>query len=259
MDGNGRWLRRGGGIGRLQRRGGVGRWCWAVVWDCSGGVGRWRQKKNRQLWHCYQHYWSRELILQCWHQRWQGWHKRTHPMQGTYVGSNGNKIGILQWWWWWWWCGYNNSVDEARARGGWRRTSTGKARAMQLWCHDRSDKGEGKRLSKGTCWLSTQAGQKGYNSRAALENKKDTNRLGGLILYYLPPPLESAKTKHRQRCLRPLDEVLALGLGNAVAIAPVGASGCQRHGGKNRHRNKNMARGLWSRVPCLNSYVRRIW
>ncbi len=41
------------------------------------------------------------------------------------------------------------SVNEARARGGWRRTSTGKARVMQRWHHDRTDKGEGKWLGKG--------------------------------------------------------------------------------------------------------------
>ncbi len=41
-----------------------------------------------------------------------------------------------------------DSVDEARARGRWRRTSIGKARATQQWRHDRSDKGEGNRLGK---------------------------------------------------------------------------------------------------------------
>jgi hypothetical protein len=45
-----------------------------------------------------------------------------------------------------WRYGYNNSVNEARARGQWRRTSTGKARAMRQWRHNRIDKGEGKRL-----------------------------------------------------------------------------------------------------------------
>jgi hypothetical protein len=38
-------------------------------------------------------------------------------MQGTYGGSNGNEIGILQQRWQWRWCGYNDSIDKARARG----------------------------------------------------------------------------------------------------------------------------------------------
>ena len=54
--------------------------------------------------------------------------------------------------------------------------------------------------------------------------------LGLILLYFLPPPLESAYAKRRQPYLGPLDEVSALGLGAAVAMAPVGASGRQRHG-----------------------------
>ncbi len=51
----------------------------------------------------------------------------------------------------------------------------------------------------------------------------------GLIILLLTPPQESAQTKRRRHCLRPLDEVVALGLGNAVAMRPVGASGHQKH------------------------------
>jgi hypothetical protein len=57
-------------------------------------------------------------------------------MQGTYIGSNGKDIGLLQQRWQWQQCRYNNSINEARARGQWRRTSTGEARAMQQWCHE---------------------------------------------------------------------------------------------------------------------------
>jgi hypothetical protein len=53
-------------------------------------------------------------------------------------------------------------------------------------------------------------------------------RLSSILL--LTPPLESAQTKHRQCCLRPLDEVFALGLGDAVAMVPEQASGHQHHG-----------------------------
>jgi hypothetical protein len=112
---------------------------------------------------------AKGLLSRCWHQHWQGQREGTCPMQGTYVGSNGYKIGILQWQWQWQQCGYNNGTNKARARGLWRRTSTGKARAMQQWCHNRSDKGEGKRLSNGAHQLSTQVGRKGYNGRAGLK------------------------------------------------------------------------------------------
>ncbi len=54
--------------------------------------------------------------------------------------------------------------------------------------------------------------------------------LGLILYYYSPPPQESTQTKHRHHCLRPLDVIFALGLGNAVAMAPVGASGHQHHG-----------------------------
>jgi hypothetical protein len=72
------------------------------------------------------------------------------PLQGTYVVNNCKEIGVLQWWWQWRWCRYNNSIDEARARGQWRQTSTDKARVMQQWHHNRSDKEEGKWLGEDT-------------------------------------------------------------------------------------------------------------
>ena len=53
--------------------------------------------------------------------------------------------------------------------------------------------------------------------------------LGLIVLYFLPPPLESAYAKRRQSYLGPLDEVSALGLGAAVAMAQLQASGRQRH------------------------------
>jgi hypothetical protein len=60
----------------------------------------------------------------------------------------------------------------------------------------------------------------------------------------LPPPLESAQTKRRQHRLRPLDEVFALGLGAAVTMAHVGASGRQCHGvAKNRHLDRTLREG----------------
>jgi hypothetical protein len=44
----------------------------------------------------------------------------------TRASSNVKEIGM----WWYWQCGYKDSADEARARGRWHQTSTGKARAM---------------------------------------------------------------------------------------------------------------------------------
>ncbi len=72
-------------------------------------------------------------------------------MQGTYVGSNSKAISILQRLWQWQQCRYNNSINEARVRGQWHQTSTGKARAMQQWHHHRGDGQEEKQLSKGPC------------------------------------------------------------------------------------------------------------
>jgi hypothetical protein len=78
-------------------------------------------------------------------------------MRGTYIGSNGNKIGISQQRWQWGQCRYDDSISEAGTRGGWRGTSTGKASVMQRLCHNRSDEGEGKWLSEGAHRLSMQA------------------------------------------------------------------------------------------------------
>jgi hypothetical protein len=33
-------------------------------------------------------------------------------MQGAYIGSNGEVIGIPWQRWWWWPCRYNNSIDQ---------------------------------------------------------------------------------------------------------------------------------------------------
>jgi hypothetical protein len=63
--------------------------------------------------------------------------------------------------------------------------------------------------------------------RAKRNRKQGTRRINTILL---PPPLESAQTKHRQDCLRPVDEVFMLGLGVAVIMALVQASGCQHHG-----------------------------
>ncbi len=112
---------------------------------------------------------AKGLLFQRRHQRWQRWQERMHPMQGTYVGSNGKEIGISRWWWWWWQCRYDVSVDEARARGRWRRSSTGKARAMWWWRHGRSEEGEVKWLGEGARWWSTQAGQKVCNGGTGLK------------------------------------------------------------------------------------------
>jgi hypothetical protein len=91
---------------------------------------------------------AKGLLLQHWHQHWQGQQERTRPMQGTYIGSNGKDTGVLQRRWQWRQCRYNNCINKARARVQWRRTSTGEARAMQRWHHNRSGKREGKWLGK---------------------------------------------------------------------------------------------------------------
>jgi hypothetical protein len=70
------------------------------------------------------------LLLQPWHQHWQGRQERMCLMQGMYIGSNSKKIGIFWWQWQWRRWGYDDSIDKARARRGWRRSSTGKARAV---------------------------------------------------------------------------------------------------------------------------------
>ncbi len=142
----------------------------------------------------------------------------------TYVGSNGKEIGVLRRQLQWRRYRYDKSITEANTRGQWRWTSTGEVRAMQQMCHNRSDKGEEKQLGDGTCWWSTQAGQKGYTGRAALK-KNIKNGLGRLILYY-SPPLKSTKTKCRQHCLWPLDEVFVLRLGAVVMMAPEQDGGC---------------------------------
>jgi len=46
---------------------------------------------------------------------------------------------------------------------------------------------------------------------------------------FLPTPLKSAPAKRMRPYLGPLDEVSALRLGAAVAMAPLRASGRQRH------------------------------
>jgi hypothetical protein len=72
-------------------------------------------------------------------------------------------------------------------------------------------------------------GGKGCNDSTALKlNGKIRTRFSSILL--LTPPQELAQTKHRQRCLRPLDEFFAFGLGKAMVIAPVGASGYQHYG-----------------------------
>ncbi len=90
-------------------------------------------------------------------------------MQGTYVESHGKEISVLRWLWQWQQCGYNKCIDEARARGQWRQTSTGEVRSMQQWCHHRGYKGEVKQLGKGTHQQSTQSEQKGCNGGTALK------------------------------------------------------------------------------------------
>ncbi len=154
----------------------------------SGGVGQWLWQKNMRQWRWHQRCWSWGVILQHWHQHWQGRQERMCLMRGTYIGSDGNEIGVLQQWWWWQWCGYNDSINKVRARGWWHWTSTGEARATQQCCYNRSDKGEGKWLSEGARQLSMQAGQKGYNGGAALKWKrqKQTRRVNTILL--APPP-----------------------------------------------------------------------
>ncbi len=39
---------RGGSVGRWRRRVSIGRWHWAAVEDCSGGVRQQQQQKNMQ-------------------------------------------------------------------------------------------------------------------------------------------------------------------------------------------------------------------
>jgi hypothetical protein len=135
-------LEDGGGMAALG--GGVGWWLKIAAAALGGGGGR--RTCNDGVGVSIVK--AKGLLLQYQHQHWQGWSERMHPMQGTYIISNGEEIGAS--WCRWLRCNYNDSVDEARARGQWCRTSTGKARAMQGWHHNQSNKGEGKWLCKGT-------------------------------------------------------------------------------------------------------------
>jgi hypothetical protein len=38
-------------------------------------------------------------------------------MQGTYVSSDGTKIGILWWWLRWWRCRYDKSIAKVKGEG----------------------------------------------------------------------------------------------------------------------------------------------
>jgi hypothetical protein len=51
----------------------------------------------------------------------------------TYVGSDDNKTGISQRQWQWWQCGYEDSVNKARARAQWRLRP---AQVRQGQCND---------------------------------------------------------------------------------------------------------------------------
>jgi hypothetical protein len=74
-------------------------------------------------------------------------------------------------------------------------------------------------------------GAKGVQQwHSAKRKKKKRHQCINTIL--LAPLLESTQTKSRQHCLRPLDEVFALGLDAAVAMMPLQASGCHCHGGR---------------------------
>ena len=69
-------------------------------------------------------------------------------------------------------------------------------------------------------------GAKGGRWRMAAQRQRQINekiraRLNLLLYYFLPPPLQSAQAKRRQPYLGPLDEVSVLGLGAAVAMAPL--------------------------------------
>jgi hypothetical protein len=48
----------GNGIGRWRRGGGVWRWSWAPVEDCSGGVGQQGRQKNRRWRQCLWAYYN---------------------------------------------------------------------------------------------------------------------------------------------------------------------------------------------------------
>jgi hypothetical protein len=150
-------------------------------------------------------------------------------MRGTSVGSDGKEIGVLRRLWRWRQCGYDDSVDEARE---WGRCA-GPAQARRGQC----DNGvttkvtrERKTARRERPSMFDAGGAKGVRRwhSAKINRKKGTKRAANTIL--IAPPLESAQTKSRRDCLRPIDEVFTLGLGAAVTMAPVRASGCQRHG-----------------------------
>jgi hypothetical protein len=73
---------------------------------------------------------AKGLLLQCWHQRWQGRQERTRLMQGTYIDGNGKKIGASRRQRRW--CGCKDGAGKARARGQWHSTRPAQARQGQF-------------------------------------------------------------------------------------------------------------------------------
>jgi hypothetical protein len=72
---------------------GVGRWLKIAAMALGGGDGR--KTCNDGICIRVRVVKAKDLLLQHWHQRWQGRQERMRPMQGTYVGSNSKGICLL--------------------------------------------------------------------------------------------------------------------------------------------------------------------
>jgi hypothetical protein len=81
-------LENGSGVAALG--GGVGQWLKIAVAALGGGGGR-RTYNNGIGISVVE---AEDLLIEHQHQHWQGRQGRTCLMQGTYVGSNGEEIGV---------------------------------------------------------------------------------------------------------------------------------------------------------------------
>ncbi len=106
-----------GSLERWWRRGGVGRWGWAAVENCSGSISGGGGRRTCDNGIGISIVEAEGLLFWPQHQHQQRWQERMRRMQGTYIGSNGKDIGVSQRRWQWWQCRYNNSASKARARG----------------------------------------------------------------------------------------------------------------------------------------------
>jgi hypothetical protein len=120
--------------GAVALGGGIGRWLEIAVAALGGGGGRRTCNNGIGIYVGADVVKAKGLLLRRWCQHWQGGQKRTHPMQGTYLNSNGKEIGVSRRLLWWRRCRCEDGAGKARARG--QRHGTTVAQARQGQCND---------------------------------------------------------------------------------------------------------------------------